>query len=504
MASYNEIISILDQFATAHYQIKAFGNGEMDELVETFSLKDAEYPKMWANDQPNTTATGEETFKFRIYMVDQVATLKQKTDTTLGESNINEVKSNTRQMCLDLVSFLIQNTIYPEITTDRNIQLTSFVDSFNDKLTGWYFDLDIRQALSFSACVIPMTGILPPPSTTCEPAIININGTFFINVPSGSTENIDVKDTNGLAVGSEVGGEWIVPPAGAVCDDAIEIITDSASNVLYTNSIPSGDTETQIITDCTNTLNGGAISGILAEGTKAITLKDTLGVTIAPTVSVNTLTNLDLVIPAVIPVVGVSTSVLNTGQETEYLSGDDGSRFQAGDYASVNMADISDFYTLVDNNEWGHKKRLTGDTGGYMDEVTGLFYDVTHVLTTKAGAFPNDILRDYSNRRRWYLNRSGARAWDNCVTLARTESKGGETGWYCPNRSEYESLVSNNTNSPTLIDSRLFNWSSFTMWCSTTFKGTVTQSWRFVSGSGAWTLTNKTTIVAANSFIKTF
>jgi hypothetical protein len=42
MASYNEIISILDQFATAHYQIKAFGNGEMDELVETFSLKDAE------------------------------------------------------------------------------------------------------------------------------------------------------------------------------------------------------------------------------------------------------------------------------------------------------------------------------------------------------------------------------------------------------------------------------------------------------------------------------
>jgi hypothetical protein len=351
MASYNEIISILDQFATAHYQIKAFGNGEMDELVETFSLKDAEYPKMWANDQPNTTATGEETFKFRIYMVDQVATLKQKTDTTLGESNINEVKSNTRQMCLDLVSFLIQNTIYPEITTDRNIQLTSFVDSFNDKLTGWYFDLDIRQALSFSACVIPMTGILPPPSTTCEPAIININGTFFINVPSGSTENIDVKDTNGLAVGSEVGGEWIVPPAGAVCDDAIEIITDSASNVLYTNVIPSGDTETQIITDSTVTNSDASYNvNILAQG--SLVLPDVINIDSDGTPITTPSQTPFTCTPSAL--VKNSAPIIKTGATVSYQTGDDGD-LQTG-------RDV-DLFTLDHNNGFGNTNTYTDDLG---------------------------------------------------------------------------------------------------------------------------------------------
>ena len=156
MATYNETIKILRDFSVAHFQIKSFGNGETWELVETFGLTGEEYPKMWAEDMPNTTAIGEETFKFRVYMVDQVATLKEKTETTLGEDNTNEVKSNMRQNCIDLISYLSQQTVYPEITADKNIVLTSFVDSFNDKLTGWYFDLNIRQALNYSACIIPM------------------------------------------------------------------------------------------------------------------------------------------------------------------------------------------------------------------------------------------------------------------------------------------------------------------------------------------------------------
>lgn len=156
MASYNEIIKILRDFSNDYYPLKSFGNGEEWELVETFGRKDAEYPKMWAQDIPNTTAKGEEIFKFRIYMLGQVATLKEKTETTLGEDNTNEVKSDMRQFCIDLVSYLVQQTDLPEITTERNNTLTSFVGRTNDKLTGWYFDLNIRQTQRFNACIIPM------------------------------------------------------------------------------------------------------------------------------------------------------------------------------------------------------------------------------------------------------------------------------------------------------------------------------------------------------------
>ena len=188
MATYNEIVKFLSDFSTAYYPLKSFGNGEVSELVETFKQKDAEYPKMWAEDMPNTTASGEEVFKFRIYMVDQVATLKEKTDTTLGEDNTNEIKSNMRQFCVDLISYLLRQTNYPEITTDKNVVLTSVVDKFNDKLTGWYFDLNIRQSLRFSSCILPMDGIPPPPSGTCDDALVeNSDGTYSVNVASGGT-----------------------------------------------------------------------------------------------------------------------------------------------------------------------------------------------------------------------------------------------------------------------------------------------------------------------------
>ena len=191
MASYNEIIKIFSDYVTANYVIKSFGNGDTSELVETFGLKDAEYPKMWAEDMPNTTAVGEESFKFRIYMLGQVATLKEKTTTTLGEDNTNEVKSNMRQNCIDLLSYLLQQTNYPEITSDRNVTLTSFVDKYNDKLTGWYFDLSIKQALSFSACIIPMDGIPLPPAGICADAVVtNSDGTYTVNVVSGGTLNL--------------------------------------------------------------------------------------------------------------------------------------------------------------------------------------------------------------------------------------------------------------------------------------------------------------------------
>ena len=76
-----------------------------------------------------------------------------------------------RQCCLDLLSYLVQDKDFSEMSTDRNVTLTSFVDKFNDKLTGWYFDLTIRQSFSFSKCIIPMDGIPSPVDPTCEPLL---------------------------------------------------------------------------------------------------------------------------------------------------------------------------------------------------------------------------------------------------------------------------------------------------------------------------------------------
>lgn len=188
MVSYNQIIKLLRDFSDNHFILKSYGNGEPWELVENSQHLDLEYPMMWVQDQPNNTVKGSETFKFRIFFLGQVATLKEKTAITLNETNINEVKSDMRQCALDFIGYLAQDTNYPELDLDRNVSIVSFTDDFNDKLTGWYIDVNITQTYSFSACSIPMSGISPPPSVTCEDATVeNSDASYSDTVASGGT-----------------------------------------------------------------------------------------------------------------------------------------------------------------------------------------------------------------------------------------------------------------------------------------------------------------------------
>jgi len=127
-----------------------------------------------------------------------------------------------------------------------------------------------------------------------------------------------------------------------------------------------------------------------------------------------------------ISITGTSSFLLAiTGQENSYETGDDGDQFLLGTYDNEIL---TDFYTLKNDNEWGHKNRFTGDTGGYMDFSTGNFFEADGTPTNKAGAFPNNNLRDYAFRRRWHLNRSGSDNWVTRVANTQTETRGGETG----------------------------------------------------------------------------
>ena len=137
------------------------------------------------------------------------------------------------------------------------------------------------------------------------------------------------------------------------CADGVVTTKDSAGNVLYNTSVASGGAVDQTIVDGVNTLNGGAVSGILAEGVKSITLKDTLGVTVAPTVLVDSLTNLDLEIP-------VSATGLNSSELTK--SGATVS-FQSKDDGDLEQGSGVDFLTLSYNNKFGTTDRFTDDLG---------------------------------------------------------------------------------------------------------------------------------------------
>jgi hypothetical protein len=166
------------------------------------------------------------------------------------------------------------------ITSSNTI--TPFWEKWGDEVTGHFVDIGIEEFYDFNSCAIPLSSAIPSPSNPCKDARILINSVVYGNAPSDTNFNVVVKDQLGALVGSLIGGEWIVNTGGS-CADATYTIEDSLGNVLYTGTIPSGGSVTEVIGNCTLNVNksdGTLISSrsILAEGTDSYNVGDSSAV----------------------------------------------------------------------------------------------------------------------------------------------------------------------------------------------------------------------------------
>lgn len=132
---------------------------------------------------------------------------------------------------------------------------------------------------------------------------------------------------------------------------------------------------------------------------------------------------------------GKYAKLKQTGQTTSYITGDDITRGRAVSYFVLNYV-----------NEFGHSFRLCGQTGGYTDGVG--YFDVNGAATSKALAFPNDIIIDFSSRTEsdiltYYMgDASTYRGYDVAVPVHLASTFGGLTGWNLANDIEYRNIMS--------------------------------------------------------------
>ena len=250
-----------------------------------------------------------------------------------------------------------------------------------------------------------------PVSPVCADVQIELNGISIVSAESGATVDIPVVDSNGLVVGAWNGTNFVVPAGG----NGTEIIKDSAGLVLYTDIIPGGSTNNRTIVDGVNTLNGGAISGILAEGTKAITLKDPTGATVIPTINTDSATNLDLEIPASVN----NYNVYKSGAITSLFTNDDG---------DIQMGNGTDFLTLTANNYFGNLDKFTDRNG--------------------AQVYPDGIVLDWSTQQ---LNgdvlayqktpEPSSSGQLNQILALTPATRDGFSGWYVANARQMTNLI---------------------------------------------------------------
>ena len=142
-----------------------------------------------------------------------------------GNDNEQDVLNTQFAVLARLLKVLESGDLFTELyQLDGNPNIEPFTERFENYLAGWVASFDV---------------LIPNDMTSCDAATIPTN----------------------------------------ICDDAIAITTDSEGNQLYSNSIPSGATETQVIQDSTAVLKdtlGATISTtpILAEGSENIIAPD--------------------------------------------------------------------------------------------------------------------------------------------------------------------------------------------------------------------------------------
>jgi hypothetical protein len=252
MYTLNEILTIIENQAAAHLQVKQYGQGDVWEI----NPKELDYLVLWAIEESVVLSERTLTYNIRLLAMDRVLP---------GEENEQEVMSDTIQVLLDFVAYFRQLH-----TTDLSIQTSvsfePFTERFDDKVSGHACVLSITQPYDYNKCQIPQTTNTIPPTVdgitlydfcnqatldrltpvqiacleaafglACDDATVQLNGTTVGTIASGDTESFTV-NLDGSPSGSWDGTAWQV--TSAPCDDAtIEL------NGVEMTTIPSGDTE---------------------------------------------------------------------------------------------------------------------------------------------------------------------------------------------------------------------------------------------------------------------
>jgi PKD repeat protein len=199
-----------------------------------------------------------------------------------SEGNELEVERDTQLIALDVLAYWMKLGTNERFSITSSNTITPFWEKWGDEVTGHFVDIGIEEFYDFNSCAIPLSSAIPSPTNPCKDARILINSVIYGNAPSDTNFNVVVKDQLGALVGSLIGGEWIVNTGGA-CADATYTIEDTLGNVLYTGTIPSGGSVTEVIGNSTLNVNksdGTLISSrsILAEDTDSYNVGDSSAV----------------------------------------------------------------------------------------------------------------------------------------------------------------------------------------------------------------------------------
>ena len=140
MYTLNEIFKLIEDEATAHLQVKQYGQGDVWEI----NPKELDYAVLWAIEDSVNLSDRTLTYNIRILCMDRVLP---------GEENEDEVLSDTLSILLDFVAYFRQ--LHTDVDIQRSVTINPFTERFDDKVSGHSMVLNITQPYAYNKCQIP-------------------------------------------------------------------------------------------------------------------------------------------------------------------------------------------------------------------------------------------------------------------------------------------------------------------------------------------------------------
>jgi len=268
---------------------------------------------------------------------------------------------------------------------------------FDQALSG----VELRMSLEVSYDAPCLCAAVDP--VICAPVTMTWNDAAIEPTNSGGTKDIKTVDA----------ADGVTPVGTKTTDTGAELIVEVSvgGDPVDTefNSTPTGVSTPGGSTLAINTVDEDDVNvGTLGTNTateKKITIADSNISNSDDTYSVDLAAEADLEIPDItvtdsdgstssfpavkdvvctaVPAALNTASLYKTGVTVSVNSGDDG---------DLEQGQGADFWNLDQDNPFGNTKILTGTSGGYYDEVAANYKDVNDNVTTKALAFPSDLV----------------------------------------------------------------------------------------------------------------
>lgn len=183
MMTVNNVVSLFENIASAHYNIHGFGFGNIFEINGEIK-PGLTYPLLWVVPVDSTTTENTQQRRFLLLVVSLV-----KKDL----SNRNEVWSDCEQTLNDVIKILKNESDDYNLIGDP--VLTPVAEKHGDWLTGWQADIVLETDFNNNYCDIPSSNISSPVAVPGYGIIKDQHGNIVTTLRRGEVYYIEILET---------------------------------------------------------------------------------------------------------------------------------------------------------------------------------------------------------------------------------------------------------------------------------------------------------------------